>query len=215
MKEKWGVIVVDVQGDFTEWKNGSLAVPGTGQRYVESVENKTRLLKDKGLTIFGTQDWHPADHISFAANHKGKRPFDVIAVDSRTQVLWPVHCLHGTENARVLVDNNLFLAIVKKGQNAAFDSYSGFRDDGGSQTEMDTVLRRNGIGKLVIYGLATDYCVRATVLDALLSGYRITVMKDLCKGITPETTAEALDRMKQEGARIVDTLQGITDEIGS
>ena len=215
MTEKWGVIVVDVQGDFTEWKNGSLAVPGTGQRYVESVENTTRHLKDKGLGIFGTQDWHPADHISFAANHKGKRPFDVITVDDRSQVLWPVHCLQGTENARVLVDNNLFLAIVKKGENAAFDSYSGFRDDGGSPTEMDTVLRRNGIGKLLIYGLATDYCVRATVLDALQSRYRITVVKDLCRGITPETTAEALDRMKQQGARIVDTLQGITDEIGS
>ena len=177
---------------------------------IQAASSRTRR-----LTIFGTQDWHPADHISFAANHKGKRPFDVIAVDNRTQVLWPVHCLQGTENARVLVDNNLFLAIVKKGQNAAFDSYSGFRDDGGSQTEMDTVLRRNGIGKVLIYGLATDYCVRATVLDALLSGYRITVMKDLCKGITRETTDEALDRMKQGGARIVDTLQGITDEIGS
>ena len=145
MKERWGVIVIDVQGDFTEMKRGSLAVPGTGEEYVREVEEATRRLKEAGLVIFGTQDWHPAGHVSFASSHPGKKPFESIVVNGRTQVLWPPHCVQGTENARVLIDNNLFLAIVKKAQNPAFDSYSAFRDDGGAQTELDAMLRTNEI----------------------------------------------------------------------
>ena len=105
-----GVIVVDMQGDFTAWKNGSLAVDGSDQDFVEQVQAATRAFADKGYRIFGTQDWHPADHISFYSNHSGRKPFDTITVEDRTQVLWPPHCIQGTENARVLVDNNLFLA---------------------------------------------------------------------------------------------------------
>lgn len=85
MKDKRGVIVTDVQGDFTELKNGSLAVPGTDEEYVREVEEATRRLKEAGLVVFGTQDWHPADHISFASNHPGKKPFDSIVVNGRTQ----------------------------------------------------------------------------------------------------------------------------------
>jgi nicotinamidase/pyrazinamidase len=213
MDEKWGVIVVDVQGDFTEWKNGSLAVPDSGEDYVRGVEKATIALKEAGLTIFGTQDWHPADHMSFAANHPGTKPLEVITIDGRTQVLWPPHCVQGTENARVLVDNNLFLAIVRKARNPAFDSYSAFKDDGGGGTEMDSILRRNGIGGLVIYGIATDYCVKATALDALAAGYRVIVVKGLCRGITAETTAGAIDEMSRQGATITETLEETMKQI--
>ncbi len=89
MKEKWGVIVTDIQGDFTEWKKGSLAVPGSDEGFVKSAEVATRRLSELGLPIFGTQDWHPPDHVSFAVNHPGSKPFDVILIDGRNQVLWP------------------------------------------------------------------------------------------------------------------------------
>ncbi len=116
------------------------------------------------MSIFGTQDWHPADHISFASNHPGKKPFDSLVVDGRTQVLWPLHCVQGTENARVLIDNNLFLAMVRKAQNPAFDSYSAFQDDGGAKTELDTILRRNGDRKPVDLRIG-DRLLRAGIGD--------------------------------------------------
>ncbi|MBW2038121.1 MAG: isochorismatase family protein [Deltaproteobacteria bacterium] len=201
-----GAIVVDVQGDFTEWKKGSLAVSGTNKVFIEKVRNATKLLKKAGFIPFATQDWHPGDHISFYTNHPGKKPFEVIKVDDRTQVLWPPHCVQGTENARILVDNNLFLAIVQKGRDKRFDSYSGFQDDGGQKTEMDSILRRNGIEKVVVYGIATDYCVKATAIDAAKAGYEVIVIKELCRGVAPDTSKKALVEMKRAGVIILDKL---------
>lgn len=201
-----GVIVVDVQGDFTEWKEGSLAVPGTDEAYVRQVEEATRKLKDAGFLIFATQDWHPPDHISFYTNHPGKKPFEVIEIDGRKQVLWPPHCVQGTEGARILVDNSLFRAVVQKGRDPRYDSYSGFQDDGGQRTEMDTILKLNGIKKLVVYGIATDYCVRATALDAARAGYKVIVIKELCRGVAPDTIEKALKEMRDAGVVIMDRL---------
>jgi nicotinamidase/pyrazinamidase len=203
---KIGVIVVDVQGDFTLWKSGSLAVPGSDEAYVKKVEEVTRCLKRAGFLIFGSQDWHPMEHISFYTNHPGKKPFETIQIDNRTQVLWPPHCVQGTENARVLPDNNLFLAIVKKGQDPRFDSYSAFQDDGGRKTEMDRILKRNEIGVVVVYGIATDYCVKATALDALANGYKVIVIEDLCMGVAPDTSAKALEEMKEKGVTVMKEL---------
>jgi nicotinamidase/pyrazinamidase len=203
---KIGVIVVDVQGDFTTWKKGSLAVNGTDKAFVEKVQKATETLSKEGYLIFGTQDWHPADHISFYTNHPGKKAFEVIKIEGRTQVLWPPHCIQGTENARVLVDNNLFLAIVQKGRDTKYDSYSGFMDDGGAKTEMDQILKRNGIQKLIVYGIATDYCVKATAIDAADAGYKVFVVEDLCKGVAPDTSAKALKEMKQKGITILKEL---------
>jgi nicotinamidase/pyrazinamidase len=203
---KTGVIVVDVQGDFTTWKNGSLAVDGTDRAFVEKVQKATEALSGKGYLIFGTQDWHPADHISFYTNHPGKKAFEVIKIEERTQVLWPPHCVQGTENARVLVDNNLFMAIVKKGKDPRYDSYSGFQDDGGAKTEMDQILKRNGIQNLVVYGIATDYCVKATAIDAANAGYDVTVIEELCKGVAPDTPAKAWKEMKAKGITVLEEL---------
>ena len=197
-----GVIVVDMQGDFTTYKSGSLAVDGTDKTFVEKVEKATVMLSEKGYPIFGTQDWHPENHVSFFSNHKGKKPFEAIQIEDRTQVLWPPHCVQGTQNARVLVDNNLFLAIVKKGQDARFDSYSGFQDDGGAKTEMNRILHKNGIKEVIVYGLATDYCVKATAIDAADAGYKVTVIEGLSKGVAPDTTAKALEEMRARGIQI-------------
>ncbi len=204
--EKIAVIVVDMQGDFTEYKKGSLAVAGTDKAFVDRVEKVTVNLKDKGYLIFGTQDWHPADHVSFFTNHAGKKPFEAIQLEGRTQVLWPPHCVQGTQNARVLVDNNLFVAIVKKGKDKQFDSYSGFQDDGGAITEMNEILKRNGVKELIVYGIATDYCVKATAIDAADAGYKVTVVEGLSKGVAPDTTAKALDEMKAKGITLVKEL---------
>jgi len=197
-----GVIVVDLQGDFTTYKNGSLAVAGTDKAFVDKVQKSTEALSAKGYLIFGTQDWHPADHISFFSNHSGKKPFEAIQIENRTQVLWPPHCVQGTQNARVLIDNNLFLAIVKKGQDKQYDSYSGFQDDGGAKTEMNLILQKNGIKELIVYGIATDYCVKATAIDAAAAGYKVTVIEGLSKGVAPDTTAKALEEMKAKGIGI-------------
>jgi nicotinamidase/pyrazinamidase len=210
MERKNGLIVVDIQGDFTEWKHGSLAVPGTGEEYVRRAEHETIRLRDMGFLPFGSQDWHPSNHTSFAANHSGKNPMDVITtVDGRTQVLWPAHCVQGTENARVLIDNRLFLAIVRKGQDHRFDSYSAFRDDGGRETEMENVLIANDVGPLVIFGLATDYCVKATAFDALLRGHEVIIVKTLCRGIESASSVAAFETLKEKGARMVDKIEDI------
>ncbi len=213
MLEQWAAIVVDVQGDFTEWKKGGLAVPGADEAYVKDVERATRFFSDMGLLIVGTQDWHPPDHISFAINHPGKNPLDVVTIDGRQQVLWPQHCVQGTENARVLIDNNIFRAVVQKGRDARSESYSGFQNADGVRTEMAAILRVNGIEKLVIYGLATDYCVRATSVDAAEAGYGVILVEDLCRGVVPATTSAALDDMKRKGITIVRTLNEAVDEI--
>ena len=200
---KIGVIVVDMQGDFTTLKKGSLAVNGTDEAFVQKVENATSDLARHGFVIFGTQDWHPADHVSFHINHDGKKPFELIRINGKPQVLWPPHCIQGTENARVLVNNNLFLAIVKKGKDSRYDSYSGFQDDGGAKTEMSKILKRNGIQKVVVYGIATDYGVKATAMDARDAGFKVIVVENLCKGVSPETTGKAIKEMKAAGITVL------------
>ncbi len=209
MPVKWGVIVIDLQGDFTEWKRGSLAVPGSDEDYVRDVENATRRLKESGIPVLGTQDWHPPDHVSFATSHAGKGPFDTVSVDGKLQVLWPPHCVQGTENARIVMDNNLFLAVVKKAQDPMTESYSAFQAGG----ELERILRVNGIGRVIVYGLATDYCVRATSLDLAAAGYLVVVIEDLCRSVSRDTAAAAVDEMRREGVRVVDTLEEAIEEI--
>ena len=200
-----GVIVVDVQGDFTTYKNGSLAVPGSDGAYVDAVRRATRTLHDAGLPVYATQDWHPRDHMSFYTNHPGAEPFQAIKLDDgRTQVMWPPHCVQGTDGSNILVDRALLRRVVRKGEDPKYDSYSGFRDDGGTDTEMDAVLRKDGIRTVVVYGIATDYCVKATAVDAKKAGYDVVVVGELCRGVAPDTSKAALDEMRAQGIRIVD-----------
>ena len=143
----------------------------------------------------------------FFSNHADKKPFEAIQLEGRTQVLWPPHCVQETKNAEVLLDNDLFVAIVKKGKDKRYDSYSGFQDDGGAKTEMNGILKENGVKELIVYGIATDYCVKATAIDAADAGYKVTVVEGLSKGVAPDTTAKALDEMKAKGIILVKELQ--------
>jgi nicotinamidase/pyrazinamidase len=200
------IIVVDLQGDFTKAKKGALAVEGTDDAYVKSVADATAKLKAAGFPIYATQDWHPANHASFAVNHQGKKPFDVIKLHGKDQVLWPPHCVQNTPGAEILLDKKLFKAVVKKGMDAQFDSYSGFQDDGGKKTGMDKILKKAGVKKVVVYGIATDYCVKATAEDAAAAGYKVIMVKNLSRGVAPDTSAKALDEMKAKGITVIEDL---------
>ncbi len=202
-KGETGVVVVDLQGDFTTWKGGALAVAGTDEAFVQKVSEATVSVKRMGVKIYGTQDWHPTDHVSFVTNHPGKKVLESIEINGRTQILWPPHCVQNSAGAELLLDSSVFEVIVRKGQDSRFDSYSGFQDDGGGKTGLDDVLKAGGIKVLLIYGLATDYCVKSTALDGIANGYRVVVVEDLCRGVAPETTAKALEEMRAKGIIIV------------
>jgi len=201
-----GVNVVDIQGDFTRLKNGSLAVDGTDEAYIKAVEESTKKLKEAGFLIYATQDWHPVNHVSFFTNHPGKKAFDVIQLHQKDQVLWPPHCVQNTPGAEILLDNKLFKAVVRKGMDPQYDSYSGFEDDGGKKTEMNKLLKKEKIKKVVLYGIATDYCVRATALHAAAAGYKVIVIKSLCRGVAPDTSQKAIEEIKAKGIVVLDDL---------
>jgi nicotinamidase/pyrazinamidase len=206
MDKKYGAIVTDIQGCFTTWKNGSLAVPGSDEAYVKSVEVAARLLKENGFFIVATQDWHPPDHVSFASNHPGKKPLDTIEISGRVQMLWPVHCVQGKEDARLLVDSSLYDTIVRKAQDPRVDSYSALKDDSGAKTELEAVLHEHGVTSIVIFGLATDYCVKATAIDLIRAGFKVVAVELLCRGISPETSAQAFKQMEKEGVKLIKDL---------
>jgi nicotinamidase/pyrazinamidase len=203
---KIGVIVVDVQGDFTKLKNGSLAVDGTDEAYIKAVEENTKKLKEVGYPIYATQDWHPKNHVSFFTNHKGKKAFDVIKLQGKDQVLWPPHCVQNTPGAEILLDKKLFKAVVRKGMDPQYDSYSGFQDDGGKKTEMDNLLKKDKINKVVVYGIATDFCVRMTALDAAAAGYKVIMIKNLSRGVASDTSQKAIEEMKAKGIVVLEDL---------
>ena len=201
--ENTAVIVVDVQADFTELKSGPLAVPGSDAPYISAVERSTQQFSQQGLGIYFTQDWHPADHVSFYTNNPGTEPLQVKEIDGRPQVMWPPHCVQDTPGAMILIAADGPVQTVRKGMDPKFDSYSGFADDGGHKTDLDHLLQMDGIKKVIVYGLATDYCVKATALDAIEAGYRVDLILDLCRGVSPDTTASALEEMEAKGVNII------------
>lgn len=200
-KVKPAVVVIDIQGDFTSARKGSLAVPQSDESFLERVLAATRQLKDAGYIILATQDWHPADHVSFSSNHEGRQNFETIELaDGSQQTLWPPHCVQDSKGAEILLDTSLIDEVVQKGADYRFDSYSGFRDDGGSKTGLHQILEANGIKSVIIYGIATDYCVKATVMDAISLGYKVYLIEDLCLGVNEETSKEAIKQMSERGA---------------
>jgi len=205
--ENTGIIVVDVQADFTELKSGSLAVPGTDAQYVSDVETAVRRCLDQGHCVYFTQDWHPAEHISFFTNNPDTEPLQIIEIEGRAQVMWPPHCVQDTHGAEILIAAEGSIKTVRKGMDAKFDSYSGFADDGGDKTELHDLLLKDGIEKLLIFGLATDYCVTATAIHAADAGFKVTVIEGLSRGVAPDTTAKALEEMKAKGIIIKPDLE--------
>ncbi len=209
---KTAAVIVDIQGDFTTLKNGSLAVEGTGRDYLDQVAAALENLKQAGLPVIATQDWHPEDHISFYTNTPGKMAFDTLEItgekQNRIQVLWPPHCVQGTKNAQVLLGKSLLDAVVKKGTDAGFDSYSGFFDDGGSPTGLEKLLKGQGISRILMFGLATDYCVRATAMDGCRLGFKVILIENLCRGVALDTSKVALKEMADAGIEIRPELPG-------
>lgn len=204
----WAVLAIDVQPCFVE--GGALAVADADAAYVRDAQWATRWFRHMGIKVLGSRDYHPADHISFYTNHPGSQPYDVIELpDGRMQVLWPPHCVQTAGDSRALVDNNLFYELVKKGQDPNYDSYSAFRDDGGANTELDGILKALGVTHLIVYGIATDYCVKATVMDALDLGYSVVVIEDLIRGVAPDTTAQAIADMKAAGAWFLPAVRAV------
>jgi nicotinamidase/pyrazinamidase len=183
VKNSTAIIVVDIQADFTEYRHGSLPVPNTDAAYVQLVNAETTRLHQAGFHIYATQDWHPANHVSFS--------------------LWPPHCIANTPGAELLLDENLFTAITHKGTDPEYDSYSGFKDDHNRPTDLNKQLQKNHIKTIVIYGLATDYCVQATAIDGIKTGYEVIVLKDLCRGVNPATTEKALAAMEELGIKLM------------
>lgn len=209
MAGKWAVVLVDVQGDFTVWKKGSLGVAGSDRAYVRRVKAALYDLKKKGLDIYATQDWHPKDHLSFFTNHPGKKPFEVVKLHGQDQVLWPPHCVQCTENAEILVDKSLFKLVVQKGMLIDWDSYSGFYVGGGTKTILESALKKEGVDKLLMFGIATDYCVKSTAVDGAKLGFEVTVVTDLCRGVDPKTSDKAIQDMTAAGVRVVESLDEV------
>ena len=173
------LILVDLQNDFLP--GGALAV--TDGDEVIPVAN--RVQQHFGLVV-ATQDWHPADHASFAANHDGKQAGDTVDVDGLEQVLWPVHCVAGTKGAELTKDlhGKRIAEIFRKGTDPRVDSYSGFFDNGRrNATGLGDYLKGKGVTEVYVLGLATDYCVKHTALDAMELGFRCCVVEDGCRGV--------------------------------
>jgi nicotinamidase/pyrazinamidase len=173
------LIVVDVQNDFCP--GGALAVGG-GHAVVPVIN----AIAPRYETVVITQDWHPKGHASFASSHHGKEPYDTTEMPYGTQVLWPDHCVQGTPGAELHADLRLTAAqlIIRKGWHPGVDSYSAFREaDRTTMTGLAGYLKERGIEEVHVVGLATDFCVAWTALDAKAAGFSVAVIEDACRGI--------------------------------
>lgn len=194
------LILIDLQNAFLP--GGALAVPGGNE-----VIPAANLLMDEFDLVVATQDWHPPDHGSFAANHPGRAVFENIDLHGLPQTLWPVHCVqetHGAEFATAL-DTARIEKVFRKGTRLEIDSYSGFHDNGRRHsTGMAEWLRGRGVTHVTVCGLATDYCVKFTALDALDEGFQVTLATHACRGVNlqPGDVDQAIAEMKQRGIAI-------------
>lgn len=192
------LIVVDLQYDFLP--GGSLAVAG-GDEIIAPINE----MASKFTHVVMTQDWHPQDHISFASNHPGSEPFQIIGLPYGPQVLWPDHCIWDTRGAQFSRDVDIphCEMIIRKGYNEVVDSYSGFQEaDRRSKTGLEGYLRERAFKRLFIAGLATDFCVNWTALDARAAGFETFVVEDLTRAIdTNGSLATAWSDMTMAGVR--------------
>lgn len=190
------LIVVDVQNGFCP--SGNLPVPN-GDEVVPIINS----LAEQFSNIVITQDWHPHNHISFADNHPNKRPFDYIELEYGSQVLWPSHCVQGSVDAQLHPDLKLSHAqlIIRKGFQPQLDSYSAFLEaDHRTATGLSAYLQQRQIDTVYIVGLATDFCVAWTALDAAKLGFNTFVIEDACRGIDLDGSMDkAWQEMEQHG----------------
>ncbi|XP_063933498.1 nicotinamidase-like [Zophobas morio] len=198
------LIVVDLQYDFVP-PDGKLAVPG-GAELPEKISNLCEALKKKGFLIVGTQDWHPRNHGSFASTHS-KPPFTMGELSGAPQMLWPDHCVQESKGAELdsLVKGHLE-KVIQKGTNPAVDSYSGFFDNNkNGDTGLNDYLQANNIKKVYVCGLALDYCVKFTCLDAVALHYDTNLITDLCRAVTVQGGIDALKELKLKKVKLVDS----------
>jgi len=201
--KKRALLVVDVQNGFCA--NGNLPVPG-GEAVVPVIN---RLMAEGGYDlIVASQDWHPPDHKSFASQHPGKKPFEMGSLRGRPQVMWPDHCVQGSRDAELHpeLDRNRIHLVQRKGEDRETDSYSAFRDNHAERTTgLDAELKRHGIEQLDVCGLATDYCVKFSALDAvaMLPGVKVRVIENASRGITPEGVKSAFEELRLAGVAVV------------
>lgn len=208
---KRALILVDIQNDFVP--GGALAV--TEGDKVVPVANRVQSAFD---LILATQDWHPGDHGSFASQHPGTKPGDVIDLNGIPQVLWPDHCVQGSKGAEFHpgLDRSRIAMVFRKGVDREIDSYSGFFDNGHRRgTGLAEYVRSRNLTDVYIAGLATDYCVKFTALDGRTLGLNVFVIEDGCRGVdlNPGDSAAALDQMRAAGVRVVTSDDLVTTSV--
>jgi nicotinamidase/pyrazinamidase len=197
------LILVDIQNDFVP--RGALPVKEGDQ--VVPVAN--RLAESRAFDfVVATQDWHPREHGSFAANHPGKEPGQVIDLNGLRQVLWPVHCVQNTPGAAFVPSLSIanVLRVFQKGTDPAVDGYSGFFDNGHRRsTGLERWLKDRDVSNINVMGLATDYCVKFTALDARKLGFNVSLIEDGCRGVElrPGDVKRAVEEMRQAGVRVL------------
>ena len=197
------LVLIDIQNDFMP--GGALAVPDG-----DAVVPIANALMARFSHVVATQDWHPPEHGSFASQHSGREPGERIELDGLPQVLWPDHCIQGTQGAAFVeqLDTGKLDRVIRKGSNPEVDSYSGFADNGQRiQTELHGHLQQAGVAELYLCGVATDYCVKFTAMDAVERGYRTYLVTDACRGVelSPGDIARALEELAEAGVEFVES----------
>jgi nicotinamidase/pyrazinamidase len=203
LKQSDVLVAVDVQYDFLP--GGNLAVAG-GDEIIPMIN----ALGTKFQNVVMTQDWHPENHISFASSYQNAKPFEVITLPYGPQVLWPDHCVWDTHGAAFHEDLHLpqTQLVIRKGYRSTVDSYSGFREaDRDTPTGLEGYLKERSLKRLFIAGLATDFCVNWTAVDARAAGFEVFVIEDACRGIdTGGSLAKAWDDMNAAGVQRISAL---------
>jgi nicotinamidase/pyrazinamidase len=197
------LILVDIQNDFLP--GGALAVPD-GDAIIP-IANK---IQPAFHVVVATQDWHPPNHLSFAVNHPGKKPFDQVDLDGLPQTLWPVHCVQGTPGAALArsLAHDRIACVFQKGTEPRIDSYSGFFDNGHRKsTGMGEWLGSRQITEVFVCGLATDYCVKFTALDALNCGFKTSLVTDATRAVNlhPDDGEKTIEALRAAGVSLTNS----------
>ncbi len=205
-----GLLVVDVQNDFCQ--GGALEVK-QAEEIIPVVNELIDRFTDREEVVVATMDWHPADHGSFASNSGGKVG-EMGDLHGIPQIWWPDHCVQGSSGAELHPKLRPVQDKIHKGTNPRVDSYSGFYSASREETDLDKFLKEKEVDTLYVVGLATDYCVKFTVMDALKLGYKVYLVTDGCRGVnlSPSDSDDAIREMREGGAIVVSSRDIVLDQ---